>query len=283
MEENDMPIGNSKVIRLVSVLAKNPAEFRERALTILDGRLSRLTRQRPSYVISERDSVIVQLSSVLGRAFGEALRGPDLADMETRVRQRMESLPTDAPFGSFHNGDPLLARFCYAVVRALEPKTVLETGVCYGVGSAFTLAALESNHRGKLHSVDLPPLGRNGSKFVGWAVPDGPLKARWQLHVGTSRVVLPGLLQRLEEVDMFIHDSLHTYRNMRMEFETVWPHIRQGGILISDDIQDNAAFQELAGQADVALHVAVREIEKHSLLGILVKATRDSAATRSLA
>jgi predicted O-methyltransferase YrrM len=72
---------------------------------------------------------------------------------------------------------------------------------------------------------------------------------------------------------MFLHDSFHTYRNMQMEFATMWPILRPGGVLVSDDIEGNAAFHELAQSKDVALAVVVRECEKNSLFGILVKAS----------
>jgi len=45
-------------------------------------------------------------------------------------------------------------------------------------------------------------------------------------------------------VDIFVHDSLHTYRNMRFEFETVWPSLTHSGVVISDDIAMNRAFED---------------------------------------
>jgi predicted O-methyltransferase YrrM len=46
-------------------------------------------------------------------------------------------------------------------------------------------------------------------------------------------------------VDLFVHDSLHTYRNMRREFELVWPRLRTGGVILADDVERNRAFGEL--------------------------------------
>jgi predicted O-methyltransferase YrrM len=259
------------MVRLLSLLMSNPSEFWDRVVTIVDAHLSALSSHQASYAVSAWESVVARLDGVLGRGFGEALGEAELTEAESRLHRRMESLPADAPFGTFYNADLALARLCYAVTRALGPEIVLETGVCYGVTSAFILEALERNRKGSLHSVDLPPLGRDENKFVGWAVPDGPLKSRWHLHRGASRKILPRLLRQVGRVDVFVHDSLHTYRNMRMEFELVWPRLRPGGVLISDDIQGNAAFLELAERKDVAFHAAVQELEKDALLGVLVK------------
>jgi len=48
---------------------------------------------------------------------------------------------------------------------------------------------------------------------------------------------------------------------------------RPGGVIISDDIEGNSAFQEFAGRGDVAFHGAIRELQKDSLLGVLGKTT----------
>jgi hypothetical protein len=35
---------------------------------------------------------------------------------------------------------------------------------------------------------------------------------------------------------MFFHDDLHTPDHMLWEFELVWPYLRAGGVLVSDDV-----------------------------------------------
>jgi predicted O-methyltransferase YrrM len=69
-----------------------------------------------------------------------------------------------------------------------------------------------------------------------------------------------------------MHDSLHTYRNMTQEFERVWPALRPGGVLISDDLESNSAFLDLSMRSDVALSVVMKGQDKDSLFGIAVKA-----------
>ena len=45
-------------------------------------------------------------------------------------------------------------------------------------------------------------------------------------------------------MDMFLHDSSHSYRHMLWEFQQFWPRLRDGGLLVSHDVQMNAAFSE---------------------------------------
>ncbi len=134
----------------------------------------------------------------------------------------------------------------YAIVRAFNPALVLETGIANGVSSAYILLAMEKNQRGALHSIDV----NDGSylpagKEVGWMVP-AFLRHRWTMHLGDARELLPRLVEHLGSLDIFIHDSMHTYDHMKFEYEQAYPHIRPAGILISDDALWNSAFPEFA-------------------------------------
>jgi hypothetical protein len=266
-----MGIADSKALRLLSVLASNPAEFLDRSLMIAGVKLSFGSVQKPSYAAADWKAAVTRLSEFSGQEFQRTLGEPELAGLTSHLRRQMESLPPEAPFGVFHNGDMVLAQLCYAVARLMKPKTVVETGVCYGVTSAHLLTALEGNGSGRLYSIDLPPLGKNNKDYVGWLIPD-ELRKRWTLRRGTSRKLLGPVLKQLGPVDLFVHDSLHTYKNMRMEFEMVWPHLTGGSVLIADDIEGNKAFQEFTERSDVAFHAAIREVGKNSLAGILIKA-----------
>jgi len=109
------------------------------------------------------------------------------------------------------------AMSCYLIIRLMRPKIVVETGVSAGRASAFMLKALEDNNYGYLYSIDPDP-------NAGYAIP-GVLKKRWFFIPKKSSEALPSLLERLDQVDMFLHDSLHTFENMMYEFKTVWPFI----------------------------------------------------------
>ena len=61
-----------------------------------------------------------------------------------------------------------------------------------------------------------------------------------------ARDLLPRLLNRLGKIGIFIHDSLHTYDHMMWEFETAYPHLLYGGLLISDDALWNNSFYDFA-------------------------------------
>ena len=134
----------------------------------------------------------------------------------------------------------------YAVVRALAPDCVVETGIANGVSSSYLLLALQKNKRGRLHSIGLADAAfLPEGKGPGWLVPNW-LRAAWQVHLGDTCDILPRLLRHLGKIGIFIHDSLHTYDHMMWEFETAYPHLLCGGLLISDDALWNDSFCDFA-------------------------------------
>ena len=226
--------------------------------------LDRLFARSPDYETVGREAALRDAEAHLGRA-ADVLREPALAQIEEATRRLLTDIRGEDPFRPRWAADSVLARWCYLVCRLLEPSVVVETGVAYGVSSAFILRALEQNGRGTLHSVDLPPLRRETDRFWGIAVP-GELRDRWNLYRGSSSRVLPRLLRETGQVDLFAHDSLHSHRNMRREFNTVWPYLRDGGVIVADDVERNGAFGELR-RRDPALWRVVEDREEAPLHG----------------
>ena len=153
----------------------------------------------------------------------------------------------------------------YLLVRALQPMTVVETGVSYGFSTAYLLQGLEDNHAGVLHSIDLPNLDPSGyvnpdgvqdhshvraASETGSVIPPG-LRARWKLTLGPSSAELEPLLDRVGPIELFFHDSEHSFANMSREYRLAWPHLAPGGYVASDDVDANAAFDAFCTEVDV--------------------------------
>ena len=49
-------------------------------------------------------------------------------------------------------------------------------------------------------------------------------------------------------VEIFIHDSLHSYKNMIFEFNCAINRIHDNGIIISDDVLGNDAFHDFTNK-----------------------------------
>jgi hypothetical protein len=185
-------------------------------------------------------------------------------------------------FGVYNDGDVGFVRAIWCLVRHLRPRNIVETGVARGFTSRFILEALEWNGSGHLWSIDLPPLNPALRSQVGMAVGDR-LRERWTYIEGSSRRHLPRLLSQLGEIDLFIHDSLHTERNVRFELDRAWKVLKPGGALVIDDIDINWAFdsftktfsgyQSIVCEAE-PLHPDTRRFNQKGLFAIILKDRR---------
>ena len=153
----------------------------------------------------------------------------------------------------------------YRLLRELKPVVAVETGVCNGVSTAFLLLALERNGDGELHSIDLPEVageeyepgtfgdGKGGGvippgREPGWMVPP-ELRHRWHLVLGRSQDELLPLLEQLERpLEFFMHDSEHSYECMSFEFDTAWDALKDGGVIVADDVNVNTAWDEFVAR-----------------------------------
>ena len=149
----------------------------------------------------------------------------------------------------------------------LKPKIIVETGVAYGLSSLYILKALENNNSGKLYSIDSIFRPWHSENMIGSIIPEN-LKKNWNFLLGSSDKVLPDLFENLSEVDIFIHDSLHTYKNMMFEFECALNNIKNG-IIISDDILGNDAFYDFSIKNNLTNNLI--QVDDKTGLGIIGK------------
>ena len=182
-------------------------------------------------------------------------------------------------FQWWNDGDAGLVRAIWCLTRHLRPRNVIETGVAHGVTSRFILEALERNGDGHLWSIDLPPLDRSWHEQVGAAVGRGH-SDRWTYIKGSSRRRLPDLLSDLRQIDLFIHDSLHSERNVRFELDRAWPTLAPKGAVVVDDVDANWGFrsftQVVPRQVSLVcaaepLRPDLRRFNEKGLFGIILK------------
>ncbi len=187
-----------------------------------------------------------QLPGVLGVQSTPSLAGAcesELTSLESDLHRAMEQRPR-LPFPVEYQLDESTRHALYFLTRCIRPHEVLETGVANGVSSWFLLAALEHNQQGNLQSIDYPMLDAERRSKIGCLVPT-QLRTRWTLVLDDSRRGMETLLGDGHRIDMFFHDSEHSYLKMSAEYQLAWESLRPGGVLVSDDIDLNSAFGDL--------------------------------------
>jgi predicted O-methyltransferase YrrM len=134
----------------------------------------------------------------------------------------------------------------YGLTRWIRPTVIVESGGYIGMSSAFILKALadEELATAKLYSIEWSEECEQGA-----LIPDELRSASGGFVPMHGKV--EDFLKRDEipsSIDMFLHDSSHSYRHMLWEFRQFWPRLRDGGLLVSHDVQMNAAFPEFVAE-----------------------------------
>ena len=137
----------------------------------------------------------------------------------------------------------------YALIREICPQVIVETGTASGSMTSLLLAALEANGEGRLISIDIPPTEGTltmdltiDRSDIGFWIPKS-LHARWDYRVGDAKVLLPKVMAE-QQIDVFVHDSLHTRTHMLFEYAVARCLMPEGSLVVSDDILWNNAFDD---------------------------------------
>jgi predicted O-methyltransferase YrrM len=122
----------------------------------------------------------------------------------------------------------------YALVRATQPDHVVETGTALGLGSCIIAAALLRNGHGRLATIDIDP-------EAGYLIAEP-----WSTVIDRCTGSSVEVLAEMRAVDMFLHDSLHTYDYEVSELTAVEPNLRSDAIILSDNSHETAALSDWA-------------------------------------
>jgi len=246
-------------------------EFLTRCKMIIEPKLEKIIRNR--YPYNSQAKSFSELTAILYDIFTVKDVNPrleeELVKVEAELGPRLEALylREDLPWSARHNADPTLARLCYLLTRMLQPEIIVETGVAYGVTSFYLLSALMKNGRGILYSIDLPPLCKNSEAYVGILVPSS-LRTQWRLMIGPSERLLPQVCAEVKCIDIFVHDSLHTYRHMMFEFSSVLSCLKGTYAVLADDIEGHGAWFDFTKRLGPQFQAVVKHSYKDGLCGI---------------
>ena len=190
-----------------------------------------------------------QFVGILTDAKSDAISGyADEISSDRQFHGNLKQNQKNAGRGPYHSWYPsigsMLGKMLYTLVRVCKPERVVETGVASGGSSSYFLCGLERNGNGELHSIDDPWGDR-----VGWIIPDY-LRYRWNLIEGRSSSKLLPLLGDIGTIDIFMHDSDHSYRNMIWEYQSAWDNLSKGGILLSHNVDENNAFSDFCEEKE---------------------------------
>jgi len=189
------------------------------------------------------------------------------SDLQNRLEECMRVME-DYPFGlgGMHVGGETV----YIVAALLKPRAICEIGVANGVSTLYLLGAADyGNFDPDIRAIDKPQFesmireqrGKRGLHGTGGIIPDtreagwvAPKRQRaeygYQYYVGDFTEILPDVMEEIEHLDLVLYDASKDRVEMEMAYEESISILEPGGVLISDDITVNNAFQTVTSQYD---------------------------------
>lgn len=183
-----------------------------------------------------RDQLCWFVAAVSGADIGQVRAWTQELDKDEDLIGELTRRLARNPFRRISATEPHWARRYgwYALIRAIEPEHVVETGTHLGLGSCVIAAALLRNGHGRLTTVDV-------DADAGYLITE-PWASVIDRRIGSS----VDELKALKDVGMFLHDSLHTYDYETRELAAVEANLRPNAIILSDNAHDSGALSDWA-------------------------------------
>jgi len=224
------PLGTVRAARDILVIVPARRAYRRRAKPTLK-EMVRVTR---TIEVSATDLV-----EALGFTVPEELvAAAEAHSQELERRTRSVALGFPERYAVERESGKLL----YLATRLLRPKVVVETGVANGASTFFFLRALHENgDGGTLTSVDVT------ADVGALLTPEERASEAWDLEILGNRT-FDRIVSGLGPIDLFFHDSDHSYDNQVLELRAAWPRMSPGGLIGSDDGELSFAYLDVAAE-----------------------------------
>ena len=151
--------------------------------------------------------------------------------------------------------------------RVRKFKKFLDCGVAAGWSSLSILDGIKKKKFNKLISNDMPYMFRNNHDKVGFLIPK-ELKKKWKLYKMPDRLILNNIFKTYGKFDVCHYDSDKTYYGRLWSYKLIFKNLRNNGLLISDDINDNEAFIDFAKMNNKKIYI-IKGVKNY--VGVIIK------------
>lgn len=200
---------------------------------------------------------------------------------DKKLREHIARLTRASARSYLADDEPRYARRIgwYAIVRAIKPAVVVETGVDKGLGSCLIAAALmkntEEGHPGYFYGTDINPQ-------AGYLL-QTPYNQFGKVLYGDSIESLKGLEGK---IDLFINDSDHSTDYEMREYETVAMKLSSRAVIIGDNSHFSDKLINFAERTNRDFLFFQEQPEKHWYpgggMGVAYTRGRDNSKALSL-
>lgn len=133
----------------------------------------------------------------------------------------------DSPMGRMLHHPRHYQNLLGDVIMQEKPRVMIETGVESGYSTEWFLTSMDKVGIGHLFSCDPAPSGFYEANPI--------IHPRFTFMKEESYTALDKIFGQMGPIDLFLHDSCHTWECQTFEYEWAWGHVKSGGIIASDD------------------------------------------------
>ncbi len=155
----------------------------------------------------------------------------------------------------------------FNVSRIKNYKKFLDCGVAAGWSSLSILEGIKKKKSNKLISNDMPYMFKNNHDKIGFLIPKS-LKRKWKLFKMPDRLILKNIFKNYGKFDVCHYDSDKTYFGRLWSYKLIYKNLKNKGLLISDDINDNEAFIDFAKKKNKKIYI-IKGVKNY--VGIIIK------------
>lgn len=187
----------------------------------------------------------------------------EFSDLQKDLDQRSVSVSRRYP--TYFGITATTAALVYFLIRLMRPRLIVETGVADGVSTYVMLHGLKKNRVGRLISFDV-------TSDVG-ALLTPAEKEGWTLQIlpsNRSGKLTSDAIKRLNNIDMFLHDSYHWYVTQKSELRAAWTRLARNGTLLCDDADASYALIDFSKSERVRPYTLVTE---RKVFGVILKSS----------
>lgn len=154
-------------------------------------------------------------------SLGKVQSGPDLSQGDF--------------YPMFYNSGLRTLELIRELIKLIRPKCVVETGVANGFSTRQILESFKEFELfdSQLFSFDVNP------KVFSVELERNPQFNKVIIDSASSFI---SAMHEIGSIDLFYHDSDHSYENQLLEYEAAWRLLSHDGVLISDDVNWSNAF-----------------------------------------
>jgi predicted O-methyltransferase YrrM len=159
---------------------------------------------------------------------------PEERAWAARIEARRAEIAPPETSGFVHGMSisPVWGRFLMRMVRRFTPRSCVELGTAFGISAAYQAAALELNGAGTLTTLER-------DQALAGVAEEGLARLRLpraSVRLGPINASLDSLVGEADPIDYAFLDADHTEQATLSHFAALLPHLREGAVVVLDDV-----------------------------------------------